>query len=192
MTCSFVISLKMKQLIFLLSMAILIQACSEEEQLSPVPQVQFKTFVKYSDAAGRDTAVDFVFTLVDGDGDIGFRENEFNTACGADNSNLYLAYEEKSGLTYRPRKIWLEVVEISPTCDTLVYFDSVQVKFNQRMQYVEPASNRKSIEATVTYRMDDLSALILLAKTGRFEFYIRDRANNKSNIAYSADLDLVK
>lgn len=182
----------MKQLLCLFILAILFNSCREEEQLNPVPQVEFKNFIKYSDAAGRDTAVDFVFTLVDGDGDIGFRENEFNTACGADNSNLYLAYEEKSGISYRPRKIWVQVVEITPACDTLVFFDSVQVKFNQRMQYIEPASNRKSIEATVTYRMDYVSALILLSKTGRFEFYIRDRAKNKSNVAYSADLELVK
>ena len=182
----------MKQLFFLFALSTLLNSCRKEEELSPVPQLEFQRFIKYSDVSGRDTAVDFVFTLVDGDGDIGFRENEFNTACGADNSNLYLAYEEKTGLTYRPRKIWLEVVEVTPACDTLVYFDSVQVKFNQRMQYIEPASNRKSIEATVTYRMDYLSALILLSKTGRFEFYIRDRANNKSNVVYSGDLELVK
>lgn len=182
----------MKQVFLLFFLITLLIACRKEEEQSPIPRVEFQSFIKYSDTAGRDTAVDFVFTLVDGDGDIGFRENEFNTACGADNSNLYLAYEEKSGTTYRPRKIWLEVVEVTPACDTLVYFDSVQVKFNQRMQYIEPASNRRSIEATVTYRMDYVSALILLSKTGRFEFFIRDRANNKSNIAYSGDLELVK
>jgi len=83
-------------------------------------------------------------------------------------------------------------VEVTPACDTLVYFDSVQVKFNQRMQYIEPAGNSKGIEATVTYRMDYLSAIILLSNVGRFEFYIRDRANNKSNVLYSEDLFLNK
>jgi hypothetical protein len=56
------------------------------------------------------------------------------------------------------------------------------------MQYIEPAGNSKGIEATVTYRMDYTSALVLLSQAGRFDFYIRDRANNKSNRIYSADL----
>jgi hypothetical protein len=60
------------------------------------------------------------------------------------------------------------------------------------MQYIEPAGNSKGIEAEVRYRMDYTSALILLSNIGRFDFYIRDRANNKSNRIYSGDLVLVK
>ena len=66
------------------------------------------------------------------------------------------------------------------------------MKFNQRMQYIEPPGNSKTIEATVTYRMDYISALILLNTQGRFQFYIRDRANNISNTAVSTDLFLSK
>ncbi|MFM9055162.1 MAG: hypothetical protein ACKOQY_00515, partial [Bacteroidota bacterium] len=94
--------------------------------------------------------------------------------------------------TYRPKKLWLEVVEVTPACDTLVYFDSVQVKFNQRMQYIEPQGNSRDIEASVRYRMDYASAVILLSQSGRFEFRIRDRAKNFSNSAYSDDLLLVR
>ena len=105
---------------------------------------------------------------------------------------MYIAYEVKDGAGFRKKNLWLQVVEVTPTCDTLVYFDSVQVKFNQRMQYIEPAGNSKSIEATVTYRMDYTSALILLDNIGRFEFYIRDRANHKSNVVFSNELILNK
>ncbi|MCE2845557.1 MAG: hypothetical protein LW707_00840 [Sphingobacteriales bacterium] len=175
-------------LIFLLYIA----GCKDDELISPIPEIAFDQFIKYPDAAGRDTAVDFIFTIRDGDGDIGFRENEFDNSCGADNFNLYLAYEEKSGNAYRPKKLWLEVVEVTPACDTLVYFDSVQVKFNQRMQYIEPQGNSRDIEASVRYRMDYASALILLSQAGRFEFRIRDRAEHFSNSAYSDDLLLVR
>lgn len=178
-------------LLFVFSLVVL-GACTKEDKYSEIPSVTFDRFIKYSDAAGKDTAVDFLFTLRDGDGNIGFRENEFDNSCGADNFNLYLAYEEKIGTTYRPKKLWLQVVEVTTACDTLVYFDSVQVKFNQRMQSIEPAGNTKSIEAEVRYRMDFASALILLSNAGRFEFYIRDRAGNKSAKAYSSDLFLVR
>ncbi|MFM9055768.1 MAG: hypothetical protein ACKOQY_03650, partial [Bacteroidota bacterium] len=66
-------------LLFLLSVA----ACKDDEPISPIPEIAFDQFIKYPDAAGKDTAVDFIFTIRDGDGDIGFRENEFDNSCGA-------------------------------------------------------------------------------------------------------------
>lgn len=171
---------------------LMIGSCKQDEQFSVIPVVTFDGFVKYADAAGKDTAVDFVFLLKDGDGDIGFADNEFNSACGADNSNLYLAYEEKRGAGYFPKKFWQQVTDISSNCDTTVYFDSVQVKFNQRMQFIEPPGNSKSIEATVTYRMDYVSAVVLLSNAGRFKFHIRDRANHKSEEVTTSDLMLIK
>jgi len=184
--------MKLKFLFFLAIVAILYTSCGKDESFSPIPEIKFERFVNYVGASGKDTVVEFIFSIKDGDGDIGFADNEFDNSCGADNSNLYLSYEEKNGVVYRKKKFWTQVVEVTPACDTLVYFDSVQVKFNQRMQYIEPAGNSKGIEATVTYRMDYLSAIILLSNVGRFEFYIRDRANNKSNVLYSEDLFLNK
>jgi hypothetical protein len=178
--------------LLLLSVVAFISSCGKEESFSPIPEIQFERYINYVGTAGKDTAVDFIFTIKDGDGDIGFTDNEFDNSCGADNANLYLAYETKDGANFRKKKLWLQVVEVTPTCDTLIYFDSVQVKFNQRMQYIEPAGNSKSIEATVTYRMDYTSALVLLDNIGRFEFYIRDRANNKSNVVLSNELILNK
>lgn len=184
--------MKLSHLVLITTFLSVLGSCTKDEKFSEIPSVEFVSYVKYADAAGKDTAVDFIFTLRDGNGDIGFRENEFDNSCGADNFNLYLAYEEKSGAGYRPKKLWLQVVEVTPMCDTLVYFDSVQVRFNQRMQSIEPAGNTKSIEAEVRYRMDFASALVLLSSAGRFEFYIRDRAGNRSNKAYSNDLQLVR
>jgi hypothetical protein len=182
----------MKNLLLLFFVAIIIASCQKDEQFSTTPEITFERYDIYSDAAGIDTTVDFVFSLKDGDGDIGFKDGEFNSACGADNSNLYLAYEEKLGANFVPKKIWTQVTDITANCDTNIYFDSVQVVFNQRMQYIEPAGNSKSIEATVKYRMDYLSAVILLSKAGRFKFYIRDRANNVSNVVVTPELTITK
>ena len=171
--------------VIVLLVAVLFSSCSDEETFDTVPVIKFERFVHYYNSAGKDTAIDFVFSLTDGDGDIGFRENEIDLSCGADNFNLYVNYEEKIGAAYKPKKLWTEVTEITTDCDTLVYFDSVQIAFNQRMQYIEP-------EAEVTYRLDYTSALVLLSNNGRFEFSIRDRSGNKSNKVYSEDLILVK
>lgn len=182
----------MKNLLLLLFFAVIFASCQKDETFSKIPEVTFERYDIYSDAAGIDTTVDFIFSLKDGDGDIGFKDGEFNSACGADNSNLYLAYEEKSGTSYVPKKIWTQVTDITANCDTNIYFDSVQVVFKQRMQYIEPAGNSKSIEATVKYRMDYLSAVILLSKEGRFKFYIRDRANHESNVVVTPQLNITK
>jgi hypothetical protein len=183
--------MKYSVLLLLGALAFLV-SCEKEEASSPIPIIKFDGFVNYVGTSGKDTAVDFIFTIKDGDGDIGFGDNEIDTSCGADNANLYLAYEVKDGSVFKKKKLWIQVTEVTPACDTLVYFDSVQVKFNQRMQYIEPPGNSKSIEATVTYRMDYNSALVLLDNIGRFEFYIRDRANNKSNVVLSNELILNK
>jgi hypothetical protein len=182
----------MKNLLLVLFSAFIISSCQKDEEFSKIPEITFERYDIYSDAAGVDTTVDFVFSLKDGDGDIGFNDGEFNSACGADNSNLYLAYEEKLGANYIPKKIWTQVTDITANCDTNIYFDSVQVIFNQRMQYIEPAGNSKSIEATVKYRMDYLSAVILLSRSGRFKFYIRDRANHVSNVVVTPELTITK
>lgn len=178
--------------LFTLLAGLALAGCKSDEKFSRIPEITFDKFVLYKDAAGRDTSIDFVFSLKDGDGDIGYREDEVDNSCGADNFNLYIAYEEKRGAAFFPKKIWTEVTDITANCDTTVYFDSVQVRFLQRMQYIEPAGNSKGIEATVTYRMDFVSALLILSPSGRFDFYIRDRANNKSNRLYTPELNLVK
>lgn len=182
----------MKTLLYLFVIFLLVSSCKKEEQFSKLPEVAFKDFLIYRNAAGIDTTVDFVFTFKDGDGDIGYEDNEFDPSCGADNNNLYIAYEERRGNDFYPKKLWTQVTEITAGCDTLVYFDSVQIQFNQRMQYVEPPGNKKSIEGEVKYRMDYNSAVILLSRQGRFQFYIRDRAKNKSNVVITPELVLSK
>ena len=171
---------------------VLFAACTKEAQYSTTPQITFNSFVHYVDAAGKDTAIDFIFDLKDGDGDIGVIDGQLDNSCGADNNNLYVKYEEKRDTAFYAKKLWQQVTQISTGCDTTVYFDSVQVQFNQRMQYVSPATNKKSIEAKVTYRMDYYSSLILFSPVGRFKFYIRDRAGHISNTVTTPELDITK
>lgn len=180
----------MKKYLLIIGVTFLI-SCKKEEPVSAVPEISFTALNRYNDAAGKDTAIELVFKIKDGDGDIGFGENEFDNSCGADNNNLYVKYEELRGNAYAPKKLWLQVTDINTSCDTTIYFDSVQVAFEQRMQYIEPAGNKKSIEADVYYRINGLN-LMLLSVNGRFNFYIRDRANNKSNVVTTPGFSISK
>lgn len=175
----FRIFMEMKRIWFLLLLVPLF-SCKKDQTFSTIPEISFTTFNQYRDAAAKDTALELVFNIKDGDGDIGFADNEFDNSCGADNNNLYIRYEEQRGSGFAPKKLWLQVTEVSPACDTTIYFDSVQVAFNQRMQYIEPAGNKKAIQADVYYKIDGIN-LQILSTTGRFVFYIRDRANHRSN-----------
>lgn len=154
--------------------------CKKDETFSTIPEIAFTAFNVYKDAAAKDTCLELVFNIRDGDGDIGFAENEFDNSCGADNNNLYVNYEEQRGNGFAPKKLWLQVTKVSPTCDTTIFFDSVQVAFEQRMQYIEPAGSKKAIEADVYYKINGIN-LQILSTTGRFVFQIRDRANHRSN-----------
>ena len=166
-------------------------ACKKDQTFSTIPEITFTTFNLYKDGSARDTALELVFNIRDGDGDIGFEDNEFDNSCGADNNNLYIRYEEQRGAGFAPKKLWLQVTEVTPLCDTLIYFDSVQVAFNQRMQYIEPAGTKKAIQADVYYKIDGIN-LQILSTTGRFVLYIRDRANNRSNEITTPEFTLNK
>ena len=65
----------MKKLFIIPIICLFISACKDDEQFSTTPVVTFDRFVTYADASGKDTAVDFIFSLKDGDGDIGFGDS---------------------------------------------------------------------------------------------------------------------
>lgn len=174
--CIFVV---MKKLWFLL-LLLPVLSCKKDETFSVIPEISFTAINLYKDVAAKDTMLELVFNIRDGDGDIGFGEDEFDNSCGADNNNLYVRYEELRGAGFAPKKLWLQVTKVTPDCDTTIAFDSVQVSFEQRMQYIEPAGNKKAIEADVYYKINGIN-LQILSTTGRFVFYIRDRANHRSN-----------
>jgi hypothetical protein len=185
--------MKIYNKVLLFALVVFFSSCGKDKQLSNIPELEFTSFTNFKDASGRDTSVYFRFAFKDGDGDIGTSNEALDTTCGADNNNLFIAYEEKrADGKYYPKKLWQQVTLVDSNCDTTVFFDSVQVQFNQRMQYLEPEGNGKSIEGDVNYKMDYVSAVVLLSTEGRFVFYIEDRMKNKSNIISTPDLVIVK
>ena len=53
----------------------LMASCGKEESFSPIPEIKFERYEYYIGTTGKDTAVDFIFTIKDGDGDICLADN---------------------------------------------------------------------------------------------------------------------
>ena len=71
------------RILLLFAVVALLASCGKEESFSPIPEIKFDRFQNYIGTTGNDTAVDFIFTIRDGDGDIGLADNEFDNSCGA-------------------------------------------------------------------------------------------------------------
>jgi hypothetical protein len=166
-------------------------SCRKTDQFSIIPNVSFREFIQYKNIAGKDTAIDFIINFQDGDGDLGYSENEY-FKCGVPLSNLFIYYEEKIGNTYVPKKFLEHIYDINDNCDTIgERDDSLQLSFSSRMTNIQPRGSDKSIEGTVSYNLSKNNILFLSPK-GRFRFYIIDRAGHQSNIEYSAELSITK
>src|SRR5205809_4601525 len=108
---------------------LLIYSCSKRDKFPEIPKIKFKEFLQYKNAAAKDTAIDFVFTFEDGDGDLGYSDNEFISKCGIPQSNLFIFYEEKIGSSYMPKKFFeTNRFEYNDNCDTIhLPADSIQL-----------------------------------------------------------------
>ncbi len=171
--------------------AALFNSCQKPEKFSEIPKITFKEFLQYKNVAGKDTSIDFVFTFEDGDGDIGYSENEF-FKCGVPLNNLFIYYEEKKGSAYVPKLFLEHIYDVNDQCDTLGQRDdSLQLHFPSRMTYIQPSGSDKSIEGEVSYHLSQ-NNILFLSNQGRFKFYIVDRAGHQSNTEYSAELNINK
>ncbi len=174
-----------------LLMIFFFNSCRKTDKFSIIPNVSFREFIQYKNIAGKDTAIDFVINFQDGDGDLGYSENEY-FKCGVPQNNLFIFYEEKIGNSYVPKKFLEKIYDIDQNCDTIgERDDSLQLSFSSRMTNIQPRGSDKSIEGTVSYNLSKNNILFLSPK-GRVRFYIIDRAGHQSNIEYSAELSIVK
>ncbi len=155
----------MKKTIFFLTLLILLSSCEREEQFSEIPAIQYQSIVKENDGTGVDNKAKLTFTFQDGDGDIGLDNTSHDMHPPYDSTsiyyyNFYLDYFEK---------IDGEFVKID--------LPTEQNARIPRLSDVTP----ESIEGTI-----DIDLLInnplSTNDTIKFDFYIYDRALNKSNV----------
>ena len=181
-------------LVLCLIILLCIASCVKPTNFSTTPNISFKEYHQYKNVAGKDTSLDIVTHFEDGDGDIGYLDNEF-IKCNAPQNNLFIYYERKQGNNFAPVIFYDPWAELNDQCDTIALHDSLQLHFENRMTFIQPSGSNKSIEGDVTYHLSETFVKFLFpyqvnTAQGRFRIYMIDRAGHKSNEIITADLNI--
>jgi len=174
---------------------LIINSCQKPKVFSEIPKITFKEFRQFKTISGQDTSLDIVFSFEDGDGDLGYLENEF-IRCNVPLNNLFMYYEVKQAGAFAPLNYFDHWLEFNDNCDTIVNDAFRQLHFESRMTYIQPTGSSKSIEGEVSYHLSNTFIPFLFPNDsvqtaiGRLRFYIVDRAGHKSNEVISNDLNL--
>jgi hypothetical protein len=146
--------------------ALVFSTCEPIEKVSDVPEIKFKSFTLYD----RDTlgfqikAGEMIFSFIDGNADFGVKENSVDTL------NLFLLPFHKVNMAYEPLNV-----------DTFgrkyaVMNDEALVRVGQN----------KTVKGEI--KLQVYYFVIPPFDTIRYDFYIVDRAGNKSNVASTSDI----
>ena len=150
---------------------IFISSCVKQEEFSDIPEISIRPFVLLFDTGQFAVKGILSFNFQDGDGDIGLSPGDtfppFNRG-GDYYYNLVIRYFEKQDSVY------VEIVLDPP--------------FSARIPVLNPDYPGKAIKGYIadTLIMDPSPTF----DTVRFEFFIFDRALNKSNVLTTPDIPL--
>jgi len=156
--------------IFILTLAS-INACIKVEPLPPRPSIEFTSFEIYDtlDILGNlSKGGRLLFRFEDGDGDLGLTA-PVGTQTDTTNLNLILY-----------RKIDGSMTRITDKFDPLLPYDSYRIPFMERLGQNQIL--RGSISVTFIYQSYEPGDTI------KYQFFIKDRAENLSNIEETAEI----
>lgn len=150
--------------------AIVMQSCQKIKTYPPEPYIELISFeYEYVDDALGNPSLSgtLTFYFVDGDGDIGFKEpSEGDTVV---NNTVFIdKYRMKNG-EYKP----VDLI----------------VPFEYRVPYFSTSGNNKTLEGEIIIT-DIIETSNIHSDTIKYDFYIKDRAGNKSNVETTGDLIL--
>ncbi len=149
----------------------IISSCVKQEEFSDIPEITYRQFVTMFDTGQYAVRGVLAFDFQDGDGDIGINPGDtlppFNRS-GGYYYNLVIQYSEKRDSGY------VEVILDPP--------------LSARIPVLNPDYPGKAIKGFIadTLIMDPSPAY----DTIRLEFFIYDRALNKSNVLSTPDIAL--
>ncbi|UCH14543.1 MAG: hypothetical protein JSV22_00920 [Bacteroidales bacterium] len=149
-------------------------ACERIEPADPVPEIGFKdlTVTDSYDTIGDEPveikACELIFSFIDGDGDIGLIEDPYDSI---DPKNVFIIpFEKLEGSYYRNDEL-----------DTLSFW----IKHDDKMERV---GQNKTLKGEIKVKFSYFKNLISDYDTLKFDFYITDRAENKSNVESTTDV----
>ena len=144
-------------------------ACKEIEQLPPVPKIEFTSFAVFdtTDILGNDAKGGRLkFYFEDGDGDIGLQSPDIEQT---DTTNLFFTLYRKTGGSMVP----------APVNDPLR-------PSSYRIPYMDRPGQNKILKGTIAVTF--LYLFYSENDTIRYDFYVKDRANNESNTASTSEI----
>jgi len=162
-------------------------SCVEFEQVSPIPEIKY---VEFDMISGIDSVLgnevkfaQIKFNFVDGDADFGvYRDVNLNTQLpDSIRYNLFLTLYDKVDGLYTPNQIWIDSTSSFEdfTLNYPIFHDSKLDRVGQN----------KTVKGVITSNTQ-ITSWDHIADTFRIEFYVRDRALNKSNVEHTIDYSL--
>jgi hypothetical protein len=160
-----------KYIIILIICTIFLGECGKIEQLPAIPRIEFRNFTVFdtTDILGNlSKGARLLFYFEDGDGDLGLDQP---TSADSDTTNLFLSlYRKKNG------------VMIPASSNDILYPSSY------RIPYMERLGQNKILKGTVTVTI--VYSFYTPGDTIMYDFKIRDRAGNESNVVNTCEIVL--
>ena len=166
--------MRAKKYLILIALAVLLAgSCKKIEQLPAEPSIEFLKFAVFDtiDILGNECKGGRLsFHFQDGDGNLGLKAPE---ASDTDTTNLFLTLYRKVG------GVMVEV----PDNDILKPSD-------YRIPYMEREGQNKILRGTISVTFLYLFYSSEDTDTVKYDFYIKDRADNQSNIESTCEIAL--
>jgi hypothetical protein len=158
-----------KFLVLVLSAVLAAGSCKKIEQMPAVPRIEFTSFAVFDtlDILGNNSKGGRLkFYFEDGDGDIGLASP---TQADEDTTNLFFSLFRKSG------------GEMVPVADNDPLKPSAY-----RIPYLERTGQNKILKGIISVTF--LYPFYSPSDTIRYDFYLKDRALNESNVESTAEI----
>jgi hypothetical protein len=162
---------KTRYLFLVIISFIFLNACKKAEQLPAVPKIEFTSFTIFdtTDILGnKSKGGQLKFHFEDGDGDLGLNAP---TGDQTDSTNLFFTLFRKVG----------GVMVAAPDNDPLK-------PSPYRIPYMERLGQNKILRGTISVTF--LYLFYYPTDTIRYDFYIKDRALNESNVVSTSEIVL--
>ena len=156
--------------IFLL-VVIILGSCTKVEHLSPIPSIKFNSFTIFDtmDILGNQSKAGRLnFYFEDGDGDLGLNAPTGNGIEGDTTDLFFTLYRKTDG------------VMVPAATDDPLYPSSYRIPYMVRL------GQNKILRGTISVTF--LYLLYNPTDTIKYDFYLKDRALNESNVASTSEI----
>jgi len=150
-------------------------SCEKPETFPPEPEIKFKSFQFFDSIDGLGNKVkrgELIFTLIDGDGDVGLRDTDTTGKFHKD--SLY--YNDLFVKLFTKKNGKFEEVKLL-------------IPHNYRLPYLTPEGQNKTLKAEVKIKLE-YNIAFFPYDTIRYDFFVADRFIHVSNTVSSPEIPL--